>query len=311
MRKTLSTILIILFFQFSLGQNVKYFTKENSVLKGDDFWGIAVDKDGNKWIGSAKSGLIKFGNEKFTTFDANNSVIKGKFISPIFIDSKNNIWVSFSQPDGLAKFDGKEWTTYSASEIKLTKISIIDIAEDENGILYFGGSNGLISYNGIKWNKIKLPKRVTIRALAVKNDKEIYVGHNNGLLIYKSSNWESLTTKNSELQQYVRALRLNDNNELYIGYGGNLTGGYSILKNDKWNHVNKDNSDLSNNMVRDIEIDENGNYWMATNDGLNIVTKDKIQSIFFRQRGNAIMDIAIEQNIAWIATNYGLFKIEL
>lgn len=75
--------------------------------------------------------------------------------------------------------------------------------------------------------------------------------------------------------------------------------------------MNKDNSDLSNNMVRDIEIDDNGNYWMATNDGLNIIATDKIQSIYFRQRGNAIMDIAIENNIAWIATGYGLFKIEL
>ena len=311
MKKTLSTILLILFIQISFGQNVEHFTKENCELEEDDFWGISVDDEGNKWLGSAKSGLIKFDGEKFTTFDANNSVIKGKYISPIFTDSKGNIWVSFSQPDGLAKFDGKEWTTYSATEIKLSKISIIDITEDENGILYFGGSNGLTSFNGTEWKKIGLPKSVTIRALAVKNDKEIYIGHNSGLLIYRNSKWESLTTENSELQQYVRALRLYNYNELYIGYGGNLTGGYSILKNDKWNHVNKDNSDLSNNMVRDIEIDDNGNYWMATNDGLNIVTKEKIHSLFFRQRGNAIMDIAIENDIAWIATGYGLFKIEL
>ncbi len=310
MRKTLSIILTILFFQVSFGQNITHFTKENSELTDDKIWGIAVDTSGNKWIGTGESGLLKFDGEKVTTFDINNSVIKGKFISPIFIDSKNNIWVSFSQPDGLARFDGNDWTTYSTDEIKLSKISIIDITEDENGIIYFGSSNGLTSFNGIEWNMIKLPKSVTIRALAVKDDKEIYVGHNNGLLIYKNSKWKSLTTENSELQQYVRVLRLYEN-ELYIGYGGNITGGYSILKNDKWNHINKDNSDLSNNMVRDIEVDDNGNYWMATNDGLNIVTKDKIQSLFFQQRGNAILDIAIENDIAWIATHFGLFKIEI
>ena len=187
MKKTLSTILLILFIQISFGQNVEHFTQENAELKGDDFWGIAVDKEGYKWLGSAKSGLIKFDGEKFTTFDANNSVIKGKYISPIFVDSKGNIWVSFSQPDGLAKFDRKEWTTYSSSEIKLSKISIIDITEDENGILYFGGSNGLTSFDGIEWKKIGLPKSVTIRALAVKNSKEIYIGHNSGLLIYRNS----------------------------------------------------------------------------------------------------------------------------
>jgi ligand-binding sensor domain-containing protein len=311
MEKILSTILIILFIQFSFGQNIKHFNKENSDLTDNDIWGIAVDKHGNKWLGTAKSGLIKFDGKEFTTFDASNSVIKGKYISPIFIDSKDNIWTSFSQPNGLVKFDGEDWTTYSGNEMKLSKISIIDISEDENGIIYFGGSNGLTSFNGTEWKKIKLPKNVTIRALAIKSDQEIYIGHNNGLLIYKNSKWESLTTENSELQQYVRSLRLYNDNELYVGYGGNITGGYSILKNDKWNHVNKDNSDLSNNMVRDIEVDDKGNYWMATNNGLNIVSKDKIQSILFQQRGNAILDIAIENNIAWIATSFGLFKIEI
>ena len=311
MKNIFLAIFIILFVQLSFGQSIKHFTKESSELIDDDIWGIAIDKEGNKWLGTAKSGLIKFNNETFKTFDANNSVVKGKYISPIFIDSKENIWISFSQPNGLAKFDGKDWTTYSEKEIKLSEISIIDITEDENGIIYFGGSNGLTSFDGTEWSKIKLPKSITIRALAVKSGKEIYVGHNDGLLIYKNSKWKSLTTENSELQQYVRALRLYNDNELYIGYGGNKTGGYSILKNDKWNHINKDNSALSNNMVRDIEIDDNGNYWMATNNGLNIVTKEKIQSIFFRERGNAVLDIAIENQTAWVATNYGLFKIEM
>lgn len=64
-------------------------------------------------------------------------------------------------------------------------------------------------------------------------------------------------------------------------------------------------------MVRDIEVDYKGNYWMATNNGLNIVKKDKIQSIFFREIGNAVLDIAIENDTAWIATHFGLFKIEI
>lgn len=225
MKRTLSIILIILFCQVNFGQNITHFTKENSELTDDKIWGIAVDKNGNKWIGTGESGLIKFDGEKFTTFDTGNSVIKGKYISPIFIDSKDNIWVSYSQPDGIAKFDGKHWATFSASEIKFPKISIIDITEDENGIIYFGGSNGLTSFNGSEWNEIKLPKSVTIRALAVKNSKEIYVGHNKGLLIFDNGKWTSLNEENSELQSYVRELKICSDDELYIGYGGNITGG--------------------------------------------------------------------------------------
>jgi ligand-binding sensor domain-containing protein len=308
MRKTLS-IILILFFKVSFGQEMTHFTKENSELTDDKIWGIAVDNNGNKWLGTAESGLIKFDGTNWTTYDETNSQIKGNFISPIFVDSQNNIWVSFSKPNGLAKFDGLNWTSYSSYDTKLSNNSVIDITEDDNEILYFGGSNGLTSFDGKIWKKIYLPKKVTIRALAVKNSELIYVGHNNGLLIYKNNEWKSLNDEISELQNYVSSLKFDFNGDLIIGYGGNKTGGLSILSEEKWSHINKDNSDLSNNLVRDIEIDNFGLLWLATNDGLNVITNDKIIPIYFRERGNAILDIAIEDKVYWVATHFGLFKI--
>ncbi|KPM30805.1 Two component regulator propeller domain protein [Croceitalea dokdonensis DOKDO 023] len=309
MRETFSIILILLFFKISLGQEMTHFTKENSELTDDKIWGIAVDDDGNKWIGTGESGLIKFDGTNWTTYDKSNSEVKGSFISPIFVDSNNNVWVSYSKPNGLVKFDGQTWKSFSSYETKLSDNSVIAITEDENGILYFGGTSGLTSFDGENWKKIYLPKKLTIRAIAVKNSELIYIGHNNGLLIFKDNDWESLNDENSELQNYVRSLKFDVNGDLIIGYGGNKTGGLSILSNDKWTHMNKENSELSDNLVRDIEIDNFGLLWLATNNGLNIVTNDNIIPFYFRERGNAILDIAIEDKVYWIATHFGLFKI--
>ena len=311
MRKKLFLIFFFLFFNLSFSQALTHFTKDNSELTENKIWGIAVDGNGNKWLGTGESGLIKFDGINWTTYDENNSEIKGNFISPIFVDSQNNIWASHSKPNGLVKFDGLTWTSFSSHDTKLSNNSVIAITEDENGILYFGGSSGLTSYDGENWNRIYLPEKVTIRGIAVKNSELIYVGHNNGLLTYKNGVWESINDENSELQNYVRSIKFDLNGDLIIGYGGNKTGGLSFVNEEgKWTHVNKDNSELSDNLVRDIEIDRFGLLWLATNNGLNIISNAGITPIYFRERGNAILDIAIEENVYWIATHFGLFKIK-
>ena len=88
-------------------------------------------------------------------------------------------------------------------------------------------------------------------------------------------------------------------------------GGLSIIENEKWTHFNKTNSKIPDHMIRDIEIDQNGTIWMATNNGMIKMVDDKIEPIYFREGmyKNTILDITIEGNIIWVATNFGLIKI--
>lgn len=296
--------------------DIKYhlYNTENSKILDDDIWSIEIDKKGNKWIGTSKKGLIKFDGKEWRNFNKDNSIVKGSFINPIFSDSKNNLWLTYSKPDALLMFNGEKWKQLVKSETKLRQ-SPIKITE-KNGIIYLGGFNELVKYNGKHWEKINLPKgNYTIRAIAVDNDGTIAIGHNNGLLIRKNLNWTTyrISKQTNKLQNYVRSLKFLNKGKLFIGYGGNADGGFSILENTNWIHYNKSNSKLSDNMVRDIEIDGNGVYWLATNDGLNKVDKDGlITPIFFYEEHNVTMisDIAIEGNTIWVATNFGLIEIK-
>ncbi|AXT54630.1 hypothetical protein D1815_02260 [Aquimarina sp. AD1] len=313
--KIIFTNLIFCLFTISIfSQKAELFDTNNSNLIDNDLWEVSVDKNGNKYLGTVKFGLIKLENGEFKNLNKNNSIIKGESVTPIFTDSKGNIWLNYSKPNSeIAKFDGKDWTIYTTKEIPVSNISVIDFAEDKEGNIYFGGGNGVFKFNGVSWSKVKVSKKgITVRAIDVNDNGEIAIGHNSGLLVYSNGKWNTYDDKNSELQlSVVRAVKYIDN-KLFVGYGGGFgNGGLSIIKNGKWTHFNKKNSKIPDHMVRDIEIDGNGTIWMATNNGMIKMVDGKIEPIYFREGRykNTILDIATEGNILWIATNFGLIKI--
>ena len=71
-----------------------------------------------------------------------------------------------------------------------------DIGQDDNGILYFGNNEGLLTYDGSYWKIFRLPNKTVVRSLEIGKDHRIYVGGQNeigffspreqGSLIYTS-----------------------------------------------------------------------------------------------------------------------------
>ena len=314
--KIILSLILLISIQYAFGQKAELISKDNSGLVDDDLLSISVDTNGNKWIGTSKFGLVKLNNGKFENLNKENSEIKGDYISPLFTDSKGNVWVSFSKPeDGIAKFDGKEWTQFTAIDLKTSEVSVITIAEDTNGDIYFGGGNGVFKFDGESWNKIELPEgNFIVRTMDINSNGDIAIGHNSGLLIKKGDEWQNLNKENSELRLgTVRAVKFTEDHKLIVGYGGGFgDGGFSIIENEKWTHYNKTNSKVPDHMVRDIEIGKNGVIWMATNNGLIIMKGEEIMPVLFRDGmfKNVIFDIEIDENKIWIATNFGLIRME-
>ncbi|WP_347158660.1 hypothetical protein [Pontibacter chitinilyticus] len=50
------------------------------------------------------------------------------------------------------------------------------VARDGQGILYFGNSNGLLTYDGSSWQLYRMPHHIIVRAVAAGNHGRIYVG---------------------------------------------------------------------------------------------------------------------------------------
>ena len=51
-----------------------------------------------------------------------------------------------------------------------------DIAQDAQGIMYFGNNEGLLTFNGRYWNIFPLPNATVVRSVAIDKNDRIYVG---------------------------------------------------------------------------------------------------------------------------------------
>ena len=51
-----------------------------------------------------------------------------------------------------------------------------DIAQDTQGIMYFGNNEGLLTFNGRYWNIFPLPNATIVRSVAIDKNNRVYVG---------------------------------------------------------------------------------------------------------------------------------------
>ncbi|GAB5400481.1 MAG: hypothetical protein Aureis2KO_20660 [Aureisphaera sp.] len=129
------------------------------LINGEVFFSETMVEDtvGNYWFASSL-GLLKFDGtdwEIFTSADGFSTDRPGA----LFLDSNGDLWVaSYLNGSGIDRFDGTTVTNYTFSD----GINNIDvrysnaIAEDSNGILYFGTNFGIAVFDGTDWTSIAL-----------------------------------------------------------------------------------------------------------------------------------------------------------
>lgn len=101
-------------------------------------------------------------------------------------------------------------TNFSGFDFKANE-QFYTMVEDQNGILYFGNNDGVLIYDGERWNKVILPNNSAATSLVRSEKGQIYAGGYNELgQITKDSlgNYMFLSLKNK--------LKLNDSNFEYL-----------------------------------------------------------------------------------------------
>jgi ligand-binding sensor domain-containing protein len=136
----------------STGEFIVY-DKWNSKLPDNHVLAIAVDGQGNKWIGTMLEGLAKFDGVNWTVYNTSNSNLPSNDVRAIAIDGQGNKWIGTSE--GLVKFDGKNWTVYNTSNSGLPSDYVTAIAIDGQGNKWIGtkdlwGINGLEQMEGLQ-----------------------------------------------------------------------------------------------------------------------------------------------------------------
>lgn len=130
------------------GKTFLNYSGKNNLLPGNVVLSLKEDKSGKIWIGTS-SGLYCFDKQyqtmkSYSTKDGlSNDVICG-----ISEDDQNNIWVSTY--NGISKFNTKDnrFINYYASDgLQGNEFTRGAVFKDNNGKLFFGGINGVTSFN--------------------------------------------------------------------------------------------------------------------------------------------------------------------
>ncbi|MGB7720140.1 MAG: response regulator [Bryobacteraceae bacterium] len=131
------------------------------------------------WGLDPKLALTQLGHDVWTTSNG----LPNDSIRDIAQTADGYLW--FATTDGLARFDGVDFTVFSESNTPLLKQSqIISLRAAPDGSLWIGtGNNGLLRYRHGAFEKIEEPElaKASIRALLVDSRGVLWIGGDGGV----------------------------------------------------------------------------------------------------------------------------------
>ena len=189
------------------------------------------DSKGNLWLATAAGGLCRFDyeTEKFTAY-TNKHGLPDNTVYSILEDKQNNLWLGTG--NGISRLDPVKmsFTNYYYEDGLPGNVFAAGHrdrparASGNDGILYFGGQNGLNFFDPSQINTNSQPAPVVITQFKLFNElvkganeaKEIVLRHNEN---YFSFEFASLSFYNAEENQYEYQLEGVDKNWVNSGSG--------------------------------------------------------------------------------------------
>jgi hypothetical protein len=222
---------------------------------------IAIDQDGNKWMGCV--GGDPYGNVsvlltsgKWITYDSSNSGLVNCQGDVISFDSSNNIWfggTSICQLTGSPSYQGVtklapdgSWTNYNTTNSGLVDEHIRAIAQDVNGNMWFGSVGfgmSVLTPSG-EWITYDPSNSALVGDMIVDMlldaQGQLWILAQSGLnIVSPEGNWETLLTGNCIFDAAIQK----DGNAWLSASNGvdpyqlgllHRNGGYVVSDNSKW-----------------------------------------------------------------------------
>jgi ligand-binding sensor domain-containing protein/signal transduction histidine kinase len=140
-------------------------------LSDDRTLTVFADSQGYVWIGTEGGGLNRFDprTETFRVYTTADGLPHDN-VQAVLEDRRGFLWISTN--DGLARFDRTSeefWTFREASGLAGNRFFANAAYEDEHGLLYFGGADGLTVVDPALIEKSSTPPRVALTGLSIND----------------------------------------------------------------------------------------------------------------------------------------------
>lgn len=218
------------------------------------------------------------GNYSVTTYTkqgTSNGLINDN-IQSLYQTNDGHWWIGTLV--GISEYDGSAWTKYTvANTIGLASNDVRDFHEDVNGNLHIATAFGLTSIDASgtvshAYSANGLAENLLSAVIYSSTDSNLYLvsnnhvaGNNNGLHIYDGSSFENYERENTGMPNNQPLHMAALGNNMFTGFSAGIyqRGQSGIAQ------FNATNTNLSNNSIRDLSVDNDSNLWAVTNAGMS------------------------------------------
>lgn len=204
-------------------------------------------------------------SQVITNYNTENSGIPFNTVRCIEIQN-DGVWVGTDA--GLARFSDSQWEIFDSNNSPLFSEDIRSLKAQGDSAIWIGTVNGgLFFFDGTNWENYNVSNSGLqdnlIRDINIDQLDNIWISTTEGLFMYDRTNWQHWNMQdNNLLTNNITSVQIGNHNEKYVG---TINGG--IIYFDSLNQYNAYtiiNSDLPDNSVVAIEIDENGQPWFLS-----------------------------------------------
>jgi signal transduction histidine kinase/ligand-binding sensor domain-containing protein len=316
---------------------------DRATLSNDQITALCQDKEGSVWIGTSR-GLNRFDekNNSFTGYFNDNqtpSSLSNNFIRAVLCDQKGKMWIA-TEGGGLNRMRGDVagkmvFETFFAGSSGLYHNIILSLAIDHSENLWIGTLSG-VNKTDLKKQKFPLYRQSespysidllgnVIASLYKDVNNKIWIGNwGQGLNIYNRMTGEiehfssGLKGRNYLPNDFVHTIFEDSAHSVWIGTRDGLLvfreQNQSFIRPHEFSR-NPGLPDFSGLRIFGIMQGRNGDYWIATQDGLTRCMQEGSHLEHFstsapsdhRISANLVYDILEDRDgLIWIATTEGL-----
>ena len=132
---------------------------------------------------SSNTGLGTRSRHDLSVLEQGRQTYNPSYVFSLIVDDRDDTVWAGTWGGGVGHYDGKAWTNYTTAEGLAGNI-VYSIAQDQNGILWFGTNNGLSRYDGQSWITYDTHTGLldnNVYAIAPAPSGELWVGTKNGV----------------------------------------------------------------------------------------------------------------------------------
>jgi len=232
------------------------------------------DSHGSLWIGSVGEGLIRWQGGRFTAFTMADG-LPSDSISALAEDAEGSLWIGTDA--GLVLLQGGRLTSLKAAD-EFKGRAVTTLFRDRQGNMWLGVAEmGVFEFQAGKF--IPLTGGVTgelledPHSLLVDTKGRIWIGAGDDFVLCRDKEqWRPYRLPRHFARSYVCALGEEPDGTVWAG---SVSEGLLKFKDGEQLTINA-SSGLSDNSVESLLVDRDGNLWVGTEVGLNLLRQKNL-----------------------------------